>query len=116
MDDSDILEIAQTAIFRVSEIALALRAKGSRLCHSLGAELFITWYALNALTYKDEESMRELVSKLLRDVERICSVAVSTVPSLQRILGKAGPSVALCSTTISMTAESCSTLWRRLLY
>jgi hypothetical protein len=77
MDDSDPLEIALTAIFRVSEIALTLGAKGLQLCHSLGAELFIVWYSLNAPTSEDEESMRELVLKLLRDVERVCSVTVS---------------------------------------
>lgn len=81
MDDPDPLEIAQTAIFRVSEIALALGEKGSMLCRSLGAELFITWYSLNTPMYKDEESTRELVLKLLRDVERVCSVTVSAVPS-----------------------------------
>lgn len=82
MDDSDPLEIAQTAIFRVSEIALALGAeKGLQLCRRLGAELFIVWYSLNAPTSEDEESMRELVLKLLRDVERVCSVTVSLAPS-----------------------------------
>lgn len=83
MDDLDLLEIAQTAIFRVSEIALALGAeKGLQLCRNLGAELFIMWYSLNAPTSEDEESMREWVLKLLRDVERVCSVTVSVAPSL----------------------------------
>jgi len=83
MDDSDPLGIAQTAIFRVSEIALALGAeKELQLCRSLGAKLFIVWYSLNAPTPEDEESMRELVLKLLRDVERVCSVTVSVAPSL----------------------------------
>jgi len=83
MDDPDPLEIAQTAIFRVSEIALVLGAeKGLQLCRTLGAELFIVWYSLSAPTPKDEESMRELVLKLLRDLERVCSVTVSVGPSL----------------------------------
>ncbi|KFY79163.1 hypothetical protein V499_01822 [Pseudogymnoascus sp. VKM F-103] len=81
MDNPDLLEIAPTAIFRVSEIALALGANGFQLCHSLGAELFIVWYCLNAPTSEDDERMRELVLKLLRDVERVCSVTPPTKTS-----------------------------------
>ena len=89
MDESNLFEIAQTAIFRLSEIALALGAeKGLPLCCSLGAELFIVWYSLNAPTSEDEEKMQGLMSKLLRDMERVCSVAVS-VASPKGILRRA---------------------------
>jgi hypothetical protein len=77
MDDSDPLEIGPTAIFRVSEIALALEGKGLQLCHNLGAELFIVWCCLIAPASEGGERMRELVLKLLRDVERVCSVTVN---------------------------------------
>jgi hypothetical protein len=116
MNEPNMLEIAQTAIFRLSEIALALGAeKGLQLCCSLGAELFIVWYSLNAPTSEDEGKMQGLISKLLRDIERVCSVIVSVAPlkgNLRRAVsfGKLKRCSTIRAPTISTIFYSCKTI------
>jgi hypothetical protein len=77
MDDTDLLEIAETAIFRVSMIAVALgQEKKIHSCGELGAQLFIICRSLDALTSGIEDNVQGILLKLLADVERVCSVTV----------------------------------------
>ncbi|KAJ6157218.1 hypothetical protein N7497_006103 [Penicillium chrysogenum] len=78
MDDTDLLEIAETAIFRVSTIAVALgQEKKIQSCGELGAQLFIICRSLDALTSGIEDNVQGILLKLLADVERVCSVTFS---------------------------------------
>ena len=73
MDDFEVLEIAPIAIEKISHIATGLGATERReLCGRLGGELFIAAAFLNTGNAQPRK-----VRKLLRDVERICSVSVS---------------------------------------
>jgi len=76
MEFEDPLDLAQVAIVRVADIASLL---GVRLrlpiCGRLGAELLLVVDYLNTASLDQEELLRVRISKLLRDVERICCVS-----------------------------------------
>ncbi|KAI9928487.1 hypothetical protein ASPWEDRAFT_50364 [Aspergillus wentii DTO 134E9] len=70
----DPIDLAQTAIVRVAEIALVLGVQYKRqICGRLGAELFLVAESLDRAGLDQEEQLRVRISKLLREVEGICS-------------------------------------------
>lgn len=76
MDFCDPLEVAQVAIPRVSDIASRLGVEKRRpICGRLGAELLILASFLEYPSPDQEERLRPRITKLLKDVERICSVS-----------------------------------------
>lgn len=79
MVSEDPLDLAQTAIVRVADIASLLGVEYKRpVCGRLAAELLLVADYLNTAGLDQEEQLRLRISKLLRDVEMICSVQVST--------------------------------------
>lgn len=86
MVSEDPLDLAQSAIVRVADIAslLGVQCKWP-ICGRLGAELLLVADYLNTAGLDQEEQLRLRISKLLRDIEMICSVSTQdlflTVPS-----------------------------------
>jgi hypothetical protein len=75
-DPLDPLDLAQVAIMRVADIASLLGVRRKRpICGRLGAELLLVVDYLNTVSLDQEELLRVRISKLLRDVERICCVS-----------------------------------------
>ena len=71
----DPLDLAQASILRVAHIASELGAQFKRpVCGRLGAELLLVADYLDTAGLDQEERLRLRISKLLRDVEMICSV------------------------------------------
>ena len=86
MVSEDPLDLAQSAIVRVADIASLLGVQCKRpICGRLGAELLLVADYLNTAGLDQEEQLRLRISKLLRDIEMICSVSTQdlflTVPS-----------------------------------
>jgi hypothetical protein len=76
MELEDPLDLAQVAIMRVADIASVLGVRRKRpICGRLGAELLLVVDYLNTASLDQEELLRVRISKLLRDVERICCVS-----------------------------------------
>lgn len=76
MASEDPLDLAQTAIRQVANIALQLGVQYVRpICGRLGAELWLVADYLNATGPDQEERLRLRISKLLMDVETICNVS-----------------------------------------
>jgi hypothetical protein len=76
MVPEDPLDQAQVGIARVADIASLLGVEQKRpICGRLGAELLLVTEYLNTAGLDQEERLRVRISKLLRDVERICSVS-----------------------------------------
>jgi hypothetical protein len=76
MASEDPLDLAQTAIVRVADVASLLGVKSKRpLCGRLGAELLLVADYLDTASLDQEERLRLRISKLLRDVEMICCVS-----------------------------------------
>lgn len=74
MDDP--IDIAQVALGCVAEIAISLGCKHQRpMCAELGAELWIVSEYLRVATLDQRNQVRSRISKLLREVERICAVS-----------------------------------------
>ncbi|KAE8411484.1 hypothetical protein BDV36DRAFT_274502 [Aspergillus pseudocaelatus] len=70
----DPLDLAQASILRVAHIASELGAQFKRpVCGRLGAELLLVADYLDTAGLDQEERLRLRISKLLRDVEMICS-------------------------------------------
>lgn len=77
MDDP--IEIAQVALDRVKEIAFVLGRKYQRpMCAELGVELWIVSEHLRVATPEQRNQVKPRISKLLREVERICAVSVTS--------------------------------------
>lgn len=84
MASEDLLDFAQSAITQVAHIASQLGVKyACPICGCLGAELLLVADYLNTAGLDQEERR---ISKLLKDVERICNVSTKElclgVPSL----------------------------------
>jgi hypothetical protein len=73
----DLLDLAQTAIRRVAEIARILGTYSKEpMLTSLGAELWLAGEYLDSVDCNDDEGELLLhIQKLLRHVEKICSVS-----------------------------------------
>lgn len=72
----DPIDTAQAALDRVAGIAIGLGCKHDRpLCAELGFELWLVSDHLKAATLEQRQQVRPRISKLLREVERICSVS-----------------------------------------
>lgn len=85
----DPLDLAQTAIVRVADIAALLGVLYKRpICGRLGAELLLVAEYLNTAGLDQEERLRLRISKLLRDIETIC-----TVSTQGPIAGRSQPSL-----------------------
>ena len=79
MMSEDPLDLAQTAIARIAVIASRLAVQYKRpVCGRLSAELLLVAIHLDTAGLDQEEQLRVRISKLLRDVEMICSLQVST--------------------------------------
>jgi hypothetical protein len=77
MDDYEALELAPKAVEKVSHIAAALGAtKGLKACGRLGGELLIAADHLKSAGPEQQDQLLRKVRKLLRDIERICSVSI----------------------------------------
>lgn len=76
MANKDLLDFAQTAISRVAIIAINLGVSlKNPTCASLGAELWLVVDYLGSVDPDDDE-LRLHISKLVKDVERICRVSL----------------------------------------
>lgn len=76
MASEDLLDLAQTAIMRVADIASLLGVQHKRpICGRLGAELLLTTDYLDTSGLDQEERLRIRILKLLGDVEMICTVS-----------------------------------------
>ncbi|RFU73338.1 hypothetical protein TARUN_8912 [Trichoderma arundinaceum] len=74
MSSEDPLDFAYTAIARVADIASLLGVQHKRpICGRLGAELLLVADYLDTADHDQEERLRLRISKLLKDVETICS-------------------------------------------
>lgn len=72
----DPIDTAQAALDRVAGIAISLGRKHDRpLCAELGIELWLLSDHLKVATLDQRQQVRPRVSKLLREVEKICSVS-----------------------------------------
>lgn len=72
----DPLDLAHIAIVEVAHIASLLGVEIVRpICGQLGAELLLVGEYLKTTSLEHEERLRLRISKLLRDVERICWVS-----------------------------------------
>ena len=77
MSSEDPLDFAYTAIARVADIASLLGVQHKRpICGRLGAELLLVADYLDTADHDQEERLRLRISKLLKDVETICSVSI----------------------------------------
>lgn len=77
MDAYETLELAPTAIERVSHIATELGMRRKReVCGRLGGELFIAAHHLTSAGPEQEDQLLRKVPKLMRDIERVCSVSL----------------------------------------
>lgn len=82
MMSEDPLDLARTAIMRVAEIASRLGIQCKRpICGRLGAELLLAAAYLDTAGIDQEEWLRLHISKLLKDVEMICSVSTPVISS-----------------------------------
>lgn len=80
MASEDLLDLAQTAIMRVAHIASLLGVQHKRLlCGRLSAELLLTTEYLDTSRLDQEERLRIRISKLLGDVEMICTVSTQDI-------------------------------------
>jgi hypothetical protein len=85
------LDIAQIAILRVAHIASVLGVHNKRaILGRLGAELMLVADYLNTSELDDEERLRSRVSKLMRDVEMLCSVSRHERAQGARLPGQCG--------------------------
>lgn len=74
MDDP--IDVAQIALGRVAEIAIRLGREHQRpMCAELGAELWIVSEHLRVANLEQRNQVRSRISKLLREVEKICAVS-----------------------------------------
>lgn len=72
----DPIDTAQVALGRVAEIAIRLGREHQRpMCAELGAELWIISEHLRVATLDQRNQVRSRISKLLREVEKICTVS-----------------------------------------
>ena len=72
----DPLDIAQSALVRVANLASQLGAHKKRpICGRLGAELLLAADFLKSAEFDQQEQLRSRSLKLLRDVELICRVS-----------------------------------------
>jgi nucleoside phosphorylase len=77
LTDDDIFELMLKALERVSCIATDLGVtKKRQVCGQLGAELFIAVTSLKSAELDHRDRLLQKVRKLLKDIERICSVSV----------------------------------------
>lgn len=84
MDAYEALELAPKAIEKISYIATELGATKKReVCGRLGAELFIAADHLKSAGPEQQEQLLRKVRKLLRDIERICSVSIRQLSCLR---------------------------------
>ena len=78
----DPLDIAQTALVRVANLASLLGVNHKRpICGRLGAELLLAADFLKSTDFDEEAQLRSRSLKLLRDVELICRVSSLTLES-----------------------------------
>jgi hypothetical protein len=76
MVSSDLFQVAQVALRIVSQIATQIGiGKRQPLCGRLGCELFMLAKSLETLSPDQEDSLRPRIGKLLKDIERICTVS-----------------------------------------
>jgi hypothetical protein len=109
MASEDPLDLAQTAIVRVADIASLLGVQYKRpICGRLGAELLLVADYLDTAGLDQEERLRLRISKLLRDVEMICTVRTQrTIP--RRPQPSLLPCVEAKSSNITIWEPDCTT-------
>lgn len=78
MDSSALLEFAQLAIPVVTDIAMQLGVEKKNPRYAcLGSELCVLTYALEHPTSPDQTDIfRRRIAKLLREIEKVCTVRV----------------------------------------
>lgn len=76
MADRILLDLAQTAISQVSKICIGLGISlKNPTCALLGAELWLVVEYLLSIDPNDYDELQLHISKLVKHVERICSVS-----------------------------------------